>query len=92
MRVDELMRYSRAFYPGWDDAYADELRQMFALDPMAKIKTLSRGQKARAGLLVQRKVEYDRRQHPVPATGRFADEALQHGPCQSTDAAVVDDI
>jgi ABC-2 type transport system ATP-binding protein len=52
MRVGELMRYSRAFYPGWDDAYADELRTMFALDPAAKIKTLSKGQKARAGLVV----------------------------------------
>lgn len=52
MRVDELIRYSRAFYPGWDDAYADELRKAFALDGAAKIKTLSRGQKARAGLLV----------------------------------------
>ncbi len=52
MRVDELIRYSRAFYPGWDDAYAEELRQAFALDPAAKIKTLSKGQKARAGLLI----------------------------------------
>jgi ABC-2 type transport system ATP-binding protein len=52
MRVDELMRYTRAFYPGWDDAYAEELRQAFALDPAAKIKTLSKGQKARAGLLI----------------------------------------
>ena len=52
MRVDELIRYSRAFYPDWDDAYADELRQSFALDPAAKIRTLSKGQKARAGLLV----------------------------------------
>src|SRR5712692_210346 len=52
MRVDELMRYSRAFYPAWDDAYAEELRQTFALDASAKIKDLSKGQKARAGLLV----------------------------------------
>lgn len=52
MRVDELVRYSRAFYPAWDDAYADELRQAFALDPAARIQSLSRGQKARAGLLV----------------------------------------
>ena len=36
MRVDELIRYSRAFYPAWDDAYAEELRQAFALDPAAK--------------------------------------------------------
>lgn len=52
MRVDELIRYSRAFYPGWDDAYAGELLQAFALDPTAKIKNISKGQKARAGLLV----------------------------------------
>jgi ABC-2 type transport system ATP-binding protein len=52
MRVDELVRYSRAFYPAWDDAYAEELRQAFALHPTARIKDLSKGQKARAGLLV----------------------------------------
>jgi ABC-2 type transport system ATP-binding protein len=52
MSVDELVRYSRALYPGWDDAYAEELRQAFALDKAASIKTLSKGQKARAGLLV----------------------------------------
>jgi ABC-2 type transport system ATP-binding protein len=52
MRVEELIRYSRAFYPAWDDAYAEELRQMFALDPAAKVKSLSKGQKVRAGLLI----------------------------------------
>jgi ABC-2 type transport system ATP-binding protein len=52
MRVDELIRYSRAFYPAWNDEYAEELRRAFALEPGAKIKNLSKGQKARAGLLV----------------------------------------
>lgn len=52
MRVDELLRYSRSFYPAWDDAYAEQLRQSFELNPSAKVKTLSKGQKARAGLLV----------------------------------------
>lgn len=52
MRVDELMRYMRAFYPTWDEAYAQDLQKQFALDPAAKVKTLSKGQKARAGLLV----------------------------------------
>jgi ABC-2 type transport system ATP-binding protein len=52
MRVDELIRYSRAFYPAWDDGYAAELRQAFALDPAAHVRTLSKGQKARAGLLI----------------------------------------
>src|SRR5258705_10337346 len=52
MGVDELIRYSRAFYPAWDDAYAEALRESFALDRGAQIKELSRGQKARAGLLI----------------------------------------
>jgi ABC-2 type transport system ATP-binding protein len=52
MRVDELLRYMRAFYPTWDEDYAQDLRRQFALDPAAKVKNLSKGQKARAGLLV----------------------------------------
>src|SRR5438477_4266210 len=52
MRVDELIRYTGAFYPKWDDAYAEELRRAFALDRAAKIKELSKGQKARMGLLI----------------------------------------
>lgn len=52
MRVGELMRYTQAFFPTWDEAYAEELRQAFDLDAKARIKTLSRGQRARAGLLV----------------------------------------
>jgi ABC-2 type transport system ATP-binding protein len=51
MRIRELMRYTQAFFPTWDDGYAEELRQAFDLDPNAKIKELSRGQRARAGLL-----------------------------------------
>ena len=52
MRVDELIRYTSAFYPKWEDDYAEELRRTFALDAAAKIKDLSKGQKARAGLLI----------------------------------------
>src|SRR5947209_11421974 len=52
MRIHELLRYIRAFYPGWDDAFAEELRERFGLDPAARVRNLSRGQKARAGLLV----------------------------------------
>jgi ABC-2 type transport system ATP-binding protein len=52
MSVQELMRYSQPFYPTWDEAFAEELRQMFDLKPTAKIKSLSRGQRARTGLLV----------------------------------------
>ena len=52
MRIDELVRYTKAFYPAWDDAYAESLRVGFDLAPAAKISTLSKGQKARTGLLV----------------------------------------
>jgi ABC-2 type transport system ATP-binding protein len=52
MRLGELMRYTQAFYPNWDTTYAEELRETFALDANSKIKELSRGQRARAGLLV----------------------------------------
>ena len=51
MRVADLLRYTQAFYPRWDATYADELRQQFDLDPRARIKTLSKGQHARLGLI-----------------------------------------
>jgi ABC-2 type transport system ATP-binding protein len=51
MRVSELMSYTQAFFPNWDERYAEELREAFDLNPNARIKTLSRGQRARAGLL-----------------------------------------
>jgi ABC-2 type transport system ATP-binding protein len=52
IRVGELLRYTQAFYPTWDAAFAEELRASFALDPNAKVKHLSKGQRARAGLIV----------------------------------------
>ncbi len=52
MRVHELMRYIAAFYPTWDHDYAEQLRREFDLDPAAKVKQLSKGQRARAGLLI----------------------------------------
>ncbi len=51
MRVHELIRYIAAFYPTWDAQYAAQLQQDFALDLSARIKHLSKGQRARAGLL-----------------------------------------
>lgn len=52
MRVDELMRYSASFYPGWDPQYAESLRKEFGLAAEAKLGAISKGQRARAGLLV----------------------------------------
>jgi ABC-2 type transport system ATP-binding protein len=52
MTVGELLRYTRAFYRDWDTAYAERLRQQFALSPASTIRTLSKGELAKAGLLV----------------------------------------
>ncbi len=52
MKVHELMRYSAAFYPTWDDQYAMKLLEEFKLDPGAKLSKMSKGQRSRAGLLV----------------------------------------
>lgn len=51
MRVEDFLRYTGAFYPRWDPAYAEALRARFQLDPRQKIKTLSQGQQAKTGLL-----------------------------------------
>jgi ABC-2 type transport system ATP-binding protein len=52
MRLDELLRYTQAFYPKWDMRYAERLREQFGLNPSARLSTLSKGQQAKAGLLV----------------------------------------
>jgi ABC-2 type transport system ATP-binding protein len=51
MRIDELMSYTQAYYPTWDVSYARELIETFGLDPSKKIKELSRGMRAQAGLV-----------------------------------------
>jgi len=52
MTIRELFEFTRAFYPKWDPVYAEELRMMFELTLNQKVTTLSRGQLARAGLLL----------------------------------------
>jgi len=51
MRVHEFVRYMQPFYPKWDEAYAEQLRQQFGLDQAARLRTLSKGQRAKLGLL-----------------------------------------
>ncbi len=50
--VGELLRYSRALYPNWDPVYAEQLREQFQLPASARVRTLSKGELAKAGLLV----------------------------------------
>jgi len=51
MRVHELQRYFQGFYPAWDQAYSEDLREKFKIDRRAKIGQLSKGQRARVGLM-----------------------------------------
>jgi ABC-2 type transport system ATP-binding protein len=51
MRIHELLRYTQAFHPAWDEAYARELLETFGLDPNKKVKELSKGMRAQAGLI-----------------------------------------
>lgn len=52
MRLHELMRYSQGFYPAWDQRYAEALIEQFNLDSSQKVRTLSRGQLAKMGLIL----------------------------------------
>lgn len=51
MSIDELMRYTNAYHTNWDQNYASELLETFALDPAMKINTLSRGMRAQVALI-----------------------------------------
>lgn len=52
MRIGELINYTRAFYPTWDNDYAQELLTLFELKPQDKVRELSKGKLARAALLL----------------------------------------
>lgn len=51
MRIDELLSYTAAYYPNWHQDYAQELLTTFRLDETKKIKELSKGMRAQAGLI-----------------------------------------
>jgi ABC-2 type transport system ATP-binding protein len=51
MRAQELLNYTAAFFHSWDMDYAQNLMKKFHLDPHIKIKNMSRGEKARIGLI-----------------------------------------
>lgn len=51
MTVEELQRYSAGFYPTWNQEYAEKLRADFGLERKARLGKLSKGQRARAGLM-----------------------------------------
>jgi len=51
MTVAELLDYTRAYHPRWDEQYARQLLRSFNLDQNKKVKELSKGMRAQAGLV-----------------------------------------
>ena len=52
MTPAQLMAYCRPFYPDWDDAFARALQASLGLTARTPIRTLSRGTRMKAALLV----------------------------------------
>jgi len=52
MTVEEILAFGGALHPCWDAALARALRERLDLDPRAKIKTLSRGTRAKVALVL----------------------------------------
>ena len=52
MTVSQLLAYCRAFYPRWDATYVETLRQLFQIPLDSRVRTLSKGELAKTGLMV----------------------------------------
>jgi ABC-2 type transport system ATP-binding protein len=52
MKIQEILRFTAPFYPTWDWGHARDLLARFDLPAQQKIKTLSKGQTVRLGLLL----------------------------------------
>lgn len=50
MSVADAVRFTRAFYPRWDDWLLEQILDHFELSPRAKIRRLSNGQRAQVSL------------------------------------------
>ncbi len=51
MRAGDFLDYCKPFYPTWDGAFAEKLSKQFALDPLQKLKDLSRGTRMKISLV-----------------------------------------
>lgn len=52
MTVREVIDFTRGFYPTWDNDFAGEMIDLFALDQRKKVKQLSKGMLVKLGLLI----------------------------------------
>jgi ABC-2 type transport system ATP-binding protein len=52
MQIDELIGFVARYRSGWDDGLSKQLLKRFDLNPMQRIGELSKGQRAKVGLLL----------------------------------------
>lgn len=52
MTVEQLLRFCRGFYPGWDNSFAARSLEQFELPAKSKVHELSRGMKSQLGLVL----------------------------------------
>ncbi len=52
MNIEEIIYFTRSFYPKWDEKLAGNLLEQFELSPKAKLRDLSRGMYGKVALLL----------------------------------------
>jgi ABC-2 type transport system ATP-binding protein len=52
MTVEQLIRFTKSFYPDWRDAAAQRLLKEYQLPPKRKVKALSKGMRTKLALLL----------------------------------------
>lgn len=51
MTIAQTLKANRFFYPKWDEELAQELLQVFALNPKDKVRNLSKGMVSALGII-----------------------------------------
>lgn len=52
LKIKHILKIYSYFYPTWDQQLADELLEVYRLDPQSKVKTLSKGMESALGIIV----------------------------------------
>ena len=78
MTVEQIVRFTRPFFPNWRDDLAERYLKMFDLPPRQKIPALSKGMRSKLMLLL--------------AISRGADLLILDEPTDGLDPAAVEDV
>ncbi|HIG39643.1 MAG TPA: ABC transporter ATP-binding protein [Gammaproteobacteria bacterium] len=69
MRISEIIAFIGAYHRNWNDQLCDELLNEFSLEPDVRIKSLSKGMRAKLALLLALSFEPDMLLLDEPASG-----------------------